>query len=113
MVSAFTIFAHMSPTDMLKYLVGLKRVLRNSGTFVGSFLLLEESQLARQLLKSGNNSYQGLSIFPSSKSFIEEMVSMAGMEIEAWFQSNSEAFEFEPGNSDFAALGQAVAVIRK
>ncbi len=113
MVSSFTVFSHMSPTDILKYLVGLKRVLKNSGTFVGSFLLLEENSFAKQLLKSGSNSYQGLSIFPASRSFIEEIVSIAGMEIETWFQSSSEAFEFEPGNNDFAAFGQAVAVIKK
>jgi len=113
MVSAFTVFSHMSATDILKYLIGLKRVLKNSGTFVGSFLLLEESKFAQQLLKSGNESFQGLPLFPASKNFIEELVSMAGMEIETWFESRSEAFEYEPGNSEFAALGQAVAVIRK
>ncbi len=111
MISAFTVFSHMSEVEVLRYLLGLKRILRPGGKLVTSFLLLEESQFARDLALGRSEPIEGLKCRSTTKPFVETVVEAAGLEVETCFSSDSESFEVAPGG-EFGAFGQSVWVLK-
>lgn len=116
-VSAFSVFTHMDAEDTYRYIHRIGSLLKPGGRLIASFLLLEESEEAREIfIKSAASDYQDrrqkVLCVCSSRSMVNTIAKMCDLEVETWFEHDSEAFEFNK-DGDFGALGQSVVVLRK
>jgi ubiquinone/menaquinone biosynthesis C-methylase UbiE len=114
MVCAFSVFTHMEPEDMYRYLVDGRRVIAPDGCFVLSCLPVE-IDLARHVFEESasmtfEQRWRGVRSFITSVSTIEAIASWAGWKVRAWHDAERALFPIRDG-SEQLPLGQSTVVL--
>lgn len=114
MICAFSVFTHMEPEDMYRYLVDARRIVAPDGCFVMSCLPIE-IELAREVfLESAaltfEQRWRGVRNFITSVSTVAAISSWAGWNVRTWHDAVTARFATGVGE-ERRPLGQSTAVL--
>jgi SAM-dependent methyltransferase len=116
LICAFSVFTHMEHEDSYRYLVDAHRVVKEDGLFVYSCLPLDFT-FAKEIFRESasiplHDRWSRVRNVVTSRDFMEELCALAGWQTERWYGAEERRW-LSPGSNEEAALGQAVAVLRR
>jgi SAM-dependent methyltransferase len=112
---AFSVFTHMEPEDMYRYLKSLRQVLKADGVFVFSCLPLSLAASREIFLKEAELPLEArwsrIRSFTCSTDLVESILELANWRTESWYPGDRPVVAV-PGDPTLRALGQSVCVAR-
>jgi ubiquinone/menaquinone biosynthesis C-methylase UbiE len=112
-ICAYSVFTHMEPEDLYRYLVALRRIIKNGGQALLSFLPLDLQDARDVFLNECQfdpvQRWDRVRNFTTSQELVNSIAAMADWSIVKWL-SGAQAQAVDV-NGDDCRLGQSVVVL--
>jgi SAM-dependent methyltransferase len=115
MVCAFSVFTHMEQEDNYRYMLGVRKIIKDDGLFLFSCLPMElESARGIFLAQARMDSVErwaNVRNMTTSREMMEAIARMSGWEPTRWYDGDQPCIR-DPLTSEMHSLGQSTCVLR-